>query len=65
MTVGGQIGWNHAGHRQVDQGGHLEIHPTSKQKPVQLLQHRRDVVVLSSARHHSPSDINTIYEERG
>ena len=25
--------WSHAGQRQVDQGGHLEIHPTSNRKP--------------------------------
>jgi len=37
LAVGGQIGWSHAGQWQVDQGGHLEIHPTSNQKPVQLL----------------------------
>ena len=26
LKVGGQIGWSHDGHWQVDQGGYLEIH---------------------------------------
>jgi len=37
LAVGGQIGWSHAEQWQVDQGGHLEIHQPSNQKPVQLL----------------------------
>jgi len=33
LAVGGQIGWSTG----IGQGGHLEIHPTSNRKPVQLL----------------------------
>ena len=57
LAVGGQIGCSDAGQWQVDEGGHLEILPTSNRMPLQLLQHWRDVVVTSSGRHQTRSRI--------
>jgi len=57
LTVRSQVWWHRARPRVVDQDGDLKVHPLLNQKPVQLVQHRRDMVIPLGTRHQACSSI--------